>query len=158
MKSLTVCIIFLFSITPAWAFKCVETSNEQLYAKAERVFLIYVTQTELNEALYQELTKGTPREDGKSESIKVISVQYQIIEEFKGNTAHKPKLFTFLAIGMGYINFTPGVYYLIMIPTNEDVVTDARKVSICDVPFTHNHLQSEPFQEQIDTIRALKEK
>ncbi len=151
-------LILLFLANPAWAFQCLEKSEKQHYEEAERAFLIYVTGTKLDEELYKTLIKGYPAENDTSESIKAIFADYKVIEEFKGDPNYQPVLVDFLGIGMGSVGLTPGKYYLVMLePPSKDEPSNIRAVNICNTPFGHYRLKAEPFQRQLDGVRALRD-
>ena len=165
MKAFFILIILLFFANPAWAFQCPQKSDKERYEESERAFLIYVTGTKLDEKLFKELSqayaaeKGYAAENDDSESVKAIFADYEIIEEYKGDPAFKPKLVDFLGIGMGYVGLTPGKYYVVMLPPAEEAsMRDIRAVNICNTLYEHYRLKVDGFQKQLDSIRALKEK
>ncbi len=140
---------------PAHGFQCApEHPIESAYQDAERVFLIYVLETRLEEHPPAWIVEEDV--DLGDESVKLISADYRVVEEFKGDSGYKPRLLDLLGIGTGYVGLTPGVYFAVFLPrveSGED--PDLRYVNICTVPLSHYRLQVEDFQNELDVIRRL---
>jgi hypothetical protein len=121
---------------------------------SKRVFLVYVLETRLEEELQRKMSER----DGSvaSESVKLVSAGYRIVEDYKGEKSYKPRLLDFLGIGTGYVGLTPGVYYLVFLGDVQDYETsDMRAVDICTVPVAHDRLDVPRFQKSLDEVRAL---
>ena len=118
------------------------------------MFLVYVTETRLEESLQQELLAAHGHED--SESIKLISAGYRVVENFKGPIDYQPRLLDMLGIGTGYVGLTPGAYYLVFLIENETGEDpQMRAVNACSVPTSHYRLQTEGFTKSLEEVRAL---
>lgn len=150
-------LVFLLAFTnSAWAFSCPAKTLEQKYQEAERVFLIYVTETKLDETLFREMVKGYPAENDKSESVKAIFADYEVVEDFKGDKNYKPILVDLLGIGTGYVGLTPGKYYAILLPPpSKDQPNNLASVNICNTAFEHYRLKVDRFQKELDQIRTI---
>ena len=161
LKSLAAIAVLFIAIglpNKVYAFKCPANQTiEDLYDDAERVFLIYVTETKLEESLNDKYGGLDLRESIEQEAVKFISVSYKVIEDFKGDQDFQPTLLDMLGIGTGYVGLTPGVYYLVMLPVQEkSEVGDYRYVSLCDVPYSHYRLNVERFQDELEILRKQR--
>ncbi|MGH1376972.1 MAG: hypothetical protein ACRBCK_11570 [Alphaproteobacteria bacterium] len=150
-------IALVFLVNPVWAFRCQNKTIEQTYKESERAFLIYITETKLNEKLWKKLNKGYPVALDRDESIKAIFTGYRITEEFKGDTSYKPTLIDLLGIGTGYTGVTPGQYYFVMLPPlGENEQSNIRRIDTCRAPVSHYRLDVDHFQKELDVFRSLR--
>lgn len=158
MRIFCIFICLLAFTNTAWAFQCPERSQEQLYDEAERAFLVYITETKLNEELYKQLSKGYPAGEDDFEAVKAIFATYDIIEEFKGDPTYKPALVDFLGISTGYVGLTPGVYFLVFLESAEEgQPRNVKWVNFCNVPAMHHRFNVERFQNKLDEFRAIRD-
>lgn len=149
---------FLLLTGPSWAFECPDIPLEEKFNKAERVFLVYVTETKLEEDLLKKMNHGFAVDGDNSESIKLLSASYRVIEEFKGLITDQPKLLDLMGPDTGYAGVYPGVYYLLMIPpVQEGEDKNIRIINKCMLYANHYRLNLEPFQERLDEIRELRD-
>jgi hypothetical protein len=127
------------------------------FSEAKRVFLAYVLETKLEEALQKKIMDKEGSAD--PESAKLVSAGYRIIEDYKDESGYKPRLLDVLGIGTGYVGLTPGVNYLVFlgdIQGNE--TSDMRFIDLCATPFSHYRLNDTKFQNSLDEVRTLAKK
>jgi len=163
MKLFLILAFFLSFINVAYAYDCGDDTVESLFDEAERSFLMHVTGTKLDEELAKKLTEGDSDELLDNEAIKPIFIDYEIVEEYKGDPDFKPKLFDVVGIGIGFVGMIPGSYYAVLLPgMNEEddrpLMKNIRRVDICNTPYQHYRFKVDPFQEKLDTLRALRDK
>jgi len=151
--------LLLFVTSSAWSFQCPQDySVEKAFNDAERGFLIYVTETKLEEVLLSEMIKKYEHMDASSEDIKLVSAGYRIVEEFKGTKSYQPRLIDMLGIGTGYVGLAPGQYYLILLPKRStDDFKGMRRVDSCTAPLGHYRLDVQQFQDELNKIRTLRD-
>jgi hypothetical protein len=160
MNRSLILILLLLLTNSVFASQCAQDhSLESAFNKSERGFLIYVTETKLEEELLKSLSKKYPPMDESSEYVKLISANYRVIEEFKGEINYRPRLLDMLGIGTGYVGLTPGQYYLVLLPKiSKDEDPELRNVNMCTVPIGHYRLKTEDFQKELDRVRKLRDK
>lgn len=157
-KILLVMGALAFFPAPVWAFKCPNSDIAQTYKDSDRAFLIYITQTRLDQNLWSELNAGNSMELQSEESVKAIFADCRIIEDFKGDVSYKPTLVDLLGIGTGYIGLTPGKYYFVMLPPlSKDETSNIRYLSMCDVGTSYYRLSVDRFQKELDQFRSLRD-
>ncbi|GAA5213491.1 hypothetical protein ACFSJ3_03480 [Corallincola platygyrae] len=162
------CFGLLFAVTLmlfprfAVAFQCpVDVTPEEQFKATDRSFLIYVTDTQIEEKLTEKLAQTYPAMEVEKEHMKFISAGYKVIEEFKGDENYTPRLIDILGIGTGYVGLVPGSYYLVMLPqqaTNSNETEGMRHVDICSVPLGHYQLRNEKLQSELDKFRTIRDK
>ncbi len=109
---LRVFLLAVMSASPSWSFSCEpEQTTEAAFAEAERVFLVYVTETRLEEDLLERMAAESDEFDFSEEHWKFVSAGYRVVEEFKGDAEYQPRLVDWLGIGTGYVGLVPGGYY-----------------------------------------------
>lgn len=127
---------------------------DKQFNESKRVFLVYVVETRLEEEMQKKMLEKERGAD--SESVKLVSAGYRIIEDYKGEKSYKPRLLDLLGIGTGYVGLTPGVYYLVFLGDVQDYETpEMRSVDTCTVPLSHYRLNVPQFQQSLDEVRAL---
>lgn len=155
MRIILLSMIFIFCMmNSAWAMKCWQRRGIEGYEDAERVFLIYVTQTRIDEKLAVQLSKIYS--SFKDEIQKAIYVDYFILEEFKGNSAYKPVLVDLLYSG-GHLGVVSGHYYLVKLDTPRKETRDVRVINTCNVPLQSYRLIESSFQNELDAYRAFRD-
>ena len=151
--------IMLFSMVSSicCAHTCLpDQTAEKQFNEAKRVFLIYVLETRLEEELQKKLIEQEHGKHADDESVKLVSVGYRIVEDFKGDKNYKPRLLDMLGIGTGYVGLTPGVYYLVFLGDVQPYEKpDLRAVDTCVVPLSHYRFNVPQFQKSLDEIREL---
>jgi len=147
-------ILLLFFSIKAVAFQCPRDNSFSVnFAKSERVFLIYVTEVSLDKKTTERNDKEYPESAGY---VKILKVDYDVIESFKGDLKFKPKIMDLLGIGTGYVGFTPGNYYMVTLSEQEDWgKRNYRHVSMCDVHFQHYRNDIDEYKEIIEKARVL---
>lgn len=142
----------------AWAFQCPRDHTiETAYGNAERAFLVYVTETRLEDELLDRFSAKHP-EDKIDEDVKFVSAGYRIIENYKGAADYQPRLVDMLGIGTGYVGITPGVYYLVFLPPpGPDEDPQMRLINVCTLPLSHYRLNEEQFQQELQRVRNMTE-
>lgn len=160
MLRVFILISLLFNVSIAWSFQCSrDQSLSSLYEDSERIFLIYITETKLEESLVKRINESLPKDNIETEDIKLLSSGYRVIENFKGDIEYIPRLIDLLGIGTGYVGLVPGSYYLVMLPEREEDLFDGmRMVNICTVPFSHYRLEVKEFQDSLNIMRNLMKK
>ena len=156
MRMVLPILAFMVAACPANAFQCPQDhSLETAFHEAERAFLIYVLEARLEEELTQELLEQHPEDEGE-EFIKLVSAGYRVVESYKGPEDYQPRLLELLGIGTGYVGLTPGIYYLVLLPTPEESEDpQLRRVDMCTVPISHYRLQVDELQDELDRVRSL---
>lgn len=130
-----------------------DSTLSKQFKESGRVFLIYVVETKLEEALQRQLVEKHVSDD---ESVKLVSAGYRVVEDFKGDKNYTPRLLDLLGIGTGYVGLTPGAYYLVFLPGVEpEEIKGFRSVDMCAVPISHYRLNVPEFQGRLDEVRAL---
>lgn len=159
MNKIIFSILTLVWSISASAFVCSEDNSiENQYKNAEHVFLAYVLETRLEPALAKQIINPHAMKNN-TEAPKLISADYQIIEEFKGKLSSFPRLVELLGLGTGYVGLIPGVYYVVFLPKPVPGIPEGYQgVNICNVPLAHEHLHNAGFQSELSKIRALKGK
>ena len=139
-----------------FGFQCgKDNSLENNFRVSERVFMIYVTQVILDKKETQKIELDYPDSAG---SVKVLKVDYDVIENFKGNKKYNPKFKELIGIGTGYVGFSPGSYYFVTLPDQqEDEQKNYRYVSFCDVHFQNYRNDVEEYKEILDKASKLVE-
>lgn len=123
------------------------------FKESARVFLIYVVETRLEEALQRQIIE---KQISDKESVKLVSAGYRVVEDFKGDKNYTPRLLDLLGIGTGYVGLTPGVYYLVFLAgVAPEEIKDFRSVDMCAIPISHYILNVPEFQGRLDEVRAL---
>ncbi|KQZ45035.1 hypothetical protein [Duganella sp. Root1480D1] len=126
------------------------------FSESKRVFLAYVVETRLEEALQRTLIAKHTGDRSGEEAMKLVSAGYRVVEDFKGDKSYTPRLLDLLGIGTGYVGLTPGVYYLVFLANvSSDEVKGFRSVDACAVPVSHYRLDVPEFQSRLDEVRAL---
>jgi hypothetical protein len=127
---------------------------DEQFNGSKRVFLVYVLETRLEEELQRKMSARGGSAD--SESVKLVSAGYRIVEDYKGEKSYKPRLLDILGIGTGYVGLTPGIYYLVFLGDVQDYETsDMRRIDMCAVPVSHHRWDVPQFQKRLDEVRAL---
>jgi len=155
MRTILLSAIFIFSMmNSAWAMKCWQRPGIEGYKDAERVFLIYVTQTRIDEKLGAQLSEIYS--SLKDENQKAIYVDYHIVEEFKGNSAYKPVLADLLYAG-GHLGVVSGHYYLVKLGSPRKEMKDVRVINTCNVPLQSYRLNENSFQNELEAYRKFRD-
>ncbi|MEM8795194.1 MAG: hypothetical protein AAGE61_06475 [Pseudomonadota bacterium] len=151
----------ILAIKPAsaQAYSCPNKPVELRYEEAYRIFLIHVTRVTLDDSLHDLFFSDRADDDEFRESIKPVLADYEILEDFKGDVSFKPKLIDFFGIGTGFAGLYPGQYYLVMLENHgDDRFPGYHVANICNTPFRHHRLNVDSFQEQLNAMRALRDK
>ncbi|MGB0632255.1 MAG: hypothetical protein ACPGRZ_16310 [Alphaproteobacteria bacterium] len=150
----------IFSGQASFAFQCHPgETGEGAHDDAERIFLILVLETRLDEEFQKLIESERPQ---SKDAMKPITVRYRVIEDFKGDTNFKPEFLDLLGIGTGYVGFSPGVYYLVSVPKLDpskeqdkrtDILKGRRIINFCNVIAKNYRLNVAKFRKEINFIR-----
>ncbi|MEM8983129.1 MAG: hypothetical protein AAGC71_08890 [Pseudomonadota bacterium] len=170
--SRTICVVLaagLILLVPSrvTAYQCPpDWSAQRAVEAAKYVYLIRATNVEYAEALTRTVV---PDHDVDAGVIKLSEVSYDLLEVLKGDGSAALRLIDPAGIGVGFVGFVPGYYYIIAIanpianPVGSEVLDDLPPgwpantvvVSICDVVASAASLKSDTFQAQLARVRSI---
>ena len=150
----SVLVLLLLLSVKAVAFQCSSDNSFSVnFAQSERVFLIYVTEVSLDKKTTKRNDKEYPESAGY---VKILKVDYDVVENFKGDIEFIPKFMDLLGIGTGYVGFTPGNYYMVTLSAQGGWdKRNYRHVSMCDVHFQHYRNDIDEYKAIVEEARAL---
>ena len=140
------------------AYSCPMLDLAEQFEKADRVFLIKVLDTRLEEFPPMEV------EEGELDDVRPLSVGYEVLEELKGDPTYRPRILQLLNFTGIYANLLPGINYVIAVefPSSEqraEFETEWNKefmfVSSCEVMLGYFAENEEDVAEELHEIREL---
>jgi len=153
----TILFLLLVPVTGN-AFSCETTDIAERFEKADRVFLIKILETQLEE--FPDLDV----EEGELDSVRPLSVGYKVLEELKGDPDYRPRLLQLLNFTGIYANLLPGINYVIAVEYPDKAEIDDEQsewasqfmfVSSCEVLVGYFAEHAEDVSDELDLIRGL---
>lgn len=142
MKSIFTLLVLIVSIN-AHGFQCGQDhSDESVFANANSVYVVKVNSVEF----YKNVEGG--------EHAKLLLAKFEVKETLKGESKSSGEVTDLAGIGTGFVNFIPGVYYILAISEQLEGLTKDH-VSFCEVLAGAFHLKDEEFRETLTKLRKL---